>query len=140
MNIQSIATGAQPIAAGVLRSVEASPPSSPPHPPASAPLVTSAPTGVGSSAKAEDDTSRSRDGMPPATLGQIQSALQEVREALAPVAHNLRFSIDDDTGRTVIKIIDSSTDQMIRQIPSEEILAIAKALDRLQGLLIKQKA
>jgi flagellar protein FlaG len=140
MSIQSVTTGSQPIAAGALRSVEASSPSSPPNPPPSAPLVASTRIGVGNPAKTENDTSRSRDDMPPATPDQIQSALQEVRDALAPVARNLRFSIDDDTGRTVIKIIDSSTDQMIRQIPSEEILAIAKALDRLQGLLIKQKA
>lgn len=71
---------------------------------------------------------------------QVQTALEEVREALAPVARNLQFSLDEDTGRTVIKIIDSSTDEVIRQIPSEEIIAIAKALDKLQGLLLRQEA
>ena len=71
---------------------------------------------------------------------RINEALKEVREAIAPVAQNLLFSIDDDTGHTVIKIIDSSTHEVIKQIPSEEILAIAKALDKLQGLLIKQDA
>lgn len=71
---------------------------------------------------------------------QIRQALDEVREAISPVAQNLLFSIDDDTGHTVVKIVDSSTDEVIKQIPSEEFLAIAKALDRLQGLLIKQKA
>lgn len=71
---------------------------------------------------------------------QIQQALEDVRKAIAPVAQNLLFSIDDDTGHTVIKIIDSSTDEVIKQIPSEEILAISKALDKLQGLLVKQHA
>ncbi|AYH43111.1 flagellar protein FlaG [Azoarcus sp. DN11] len=71
---------------------------------------------------------------------RIGHALDEVRKALAPVAQNLLFSIDDNTGRTVIKIIDSSTDEVIKQIPSEEILAIAKALDKLQGLLVRQHA
>ena len=70
----------------------------------------------------------------------IQQALDEVREALAPVAQNLRFSLDEDSGRTVIKIVDSATDEVIKQIPSEEILAIAKALDKLQGVLIRQQA
>jgi flagellar protein FlaG len=76
----------------------------------------------------------------PIDATQIDQALTEVREAIAPVAQNLLFSIDDDTGRTIIKIIDRSTDEVIKQIPSEEILAIAKALDKLQGLLIKQDA
>ncbi len=77
---------------------------------------------------------------PVADLAEVRQALDEVREALAPVAQNLQFSIDEDTGTTVIKIIDSSTDEVIKQIPPEEILAVAKAIDKLQGLLIRQEA
>lgn len=73
------------------------------------------------------------------TPDQIDQALDEVRKAIAPVARDLRFSVDDDTGRTIIKVIDSSTDEVIKQIPSEEILAIAKAIDKLQGLLVRQE-
>ena len=40
----------------------------------------------------------------------------------------------------MIKIVDASTDEVIKQIPSEEILAISKALGKLQGLLVKQEA
>lgn len=67
-------------------------------------------------------------------------AVAEVQKVLEPVAQNLLFSIDEDTGRTLVKVVDSTTDEVIRQIPSEELLAISKALDRLQGLLIQQKA
>ncbi len=77
---------------------------------------------------------------PPPGLTQVQQALDEVRDAISPVAQNLQFSIDDDTGKTLIKVVDASTDEVIRQIPSEEIVAIAKALDKLQGVLIKQQA
>jgi flagellar protein FlaG len=48
--------------------------------------------------------------------------------------------VDKDTGKTVIKIVDSQTNQVIRQIPSEELLAIARNLDRVEGLLLKQRA
>ena len=70
----------------------------------------------------------------------LLQAVQEVRNAIKPVAQDLRFSIDDDTGRTVVKVVDSTTDEVIRQIPSKELLAISKALDKLQGVLIKQEA
>lgn len=76
----------------------------------------------------------------PPGMAQIEQAVDEVREALAPVAQNLLFSIDEDTGRTVVKVVDKTTDEVIRQIPSEEILAISKALDKLQGVLLQQKA
>lgn len=71
---------------------------------------------------------------------QITQAVEEMRTAIAPVAQNLLFSIDQDIGRTIVKVVDASTDEVIRQIPSEEIVAIAKAMDKLQGLLIKQQA
>jgi len=71
---------------------------------------------------------------------QLERALENIRRVVEPVAHNLQFTVDDDTGRTVVKVMDSATDQVIRQIPSEEILSIAKALDKLSGLLLEQKA
>ncbi len=71
---------------------------------------------------------------------QIAQAVEEMRSAISPVAQNLQFSIDQDIGRTIVKVVDASTDEVIRQIPSEEIVAIAKAMDKLQGLLIKQQA
>ena len=75
-----------------------------------------------------------------AGAAQIEEALESVRQVLAPVARNLLFSLDEESGETIIKVIDSSTDEVIRQIPSEEILAISKALDTLQGLLLQQQA
>jgi len=71
---------------------------------------------------------------------QLEQAVEAVKKFIAPISSNLDFSIDEETGIRVIKVIDSSTQEVIRQIPSEEILQIAKALDRLQGLLIQQKA
>lgn len=71
---------------------------------------------------------------------QLEEALTKIQKAVGPVAQNLLFSIDEDTGKTVIKVVDSSTKETIRQIPSEEVLSIVKALDKLQGLLIKQEA
>lgn len=70
---------------------------------------------------------------------QLQQAIEQVRKAVEPVARNLQFSVDDGTGKTVVRVVDSVTKEVIRQIPSEELLAIARAIDRMQGLLIRQK-
>lgn len=74
------------------------------------------------------------------SAADIAEALETVRTALEPVARNLQFSVDDDTGKTVVRIIDSSTNEVIKQFPSEEILAIARSIDKLQGLLLRQEA
>lgn len=74
------------------------------------------------------------------SVDQVRQALKEVQKAVAPVAQNLQFSIDSETGKTVVRVVDAMTQEVVRQIPSEEIIAIAHALDRMQGLLLKQKA
>jgi flagellar protein FlaG len=77
---------------------------------------------------------------PPVDAKQLEAAVQQVQDFTRTLANELKFNIDEDSGQTVVKIVDSSTEEVIRQIPSEEMLAIAKALDQIQGLLIKQKA
>lgn len=128
-------------------------------PTSTAPTLAPAPPGVAqglersASAKAASDVSAAAPGSAldaaekagtakaaPASLEDVRSAMDEVRAAIAPVAQDLLFSIDEDTGKTIVKVVDASTDEVIRQIPSEEIISIAKALDKLQGLLLKQEA
>lgn len=74
------------------------------------------------------------------TAAQVEQMVQEVRKVVEPVAQNLLFTVDQGTGRTVVKVVDAQTEEVIRQFPSEELLSISKALDRLQGLLLHKKA
>jgi flagellar protein FlaG len=70
-------------------------------------------------------------------LRQALSLLQQKAQTAAP---NLQFSIDRDASRVVIKVTDSSTQEVIRQFPPEEILHLDKELTRLQGLLLNRQA
>ncbi len=74
------------------------------------------------------------------TLEQVNQAVQNINKSLRSLNQNLEFSVDSDSKRTVVKVVDQSTKEVIRQIPSEETLEIAKALDTVKGLLIKQQA
>ena len=73
-------------------------------------------------------------------LEKLRSAVEKIQEFVSSTASDIRFSIDEDSGQTVVKVIDRETQEVIRQIPSQEMLDLAQALDKLQGLLIKQKA
>lgn len=86
-------------------------------------------------AETEADLSR-----PPVTKGELTEAASQVEKFVQSMSSDLQFSVDDTSGSFVIKVVDRSTKQVIRQIPSEEMLEIAKALDRLQGLLVRQQA
>lgn len=71
---------------------------------------------------------------------ELNAVVKEVNDFIKPLNNSLQFSIDKETGTTVVKVIDTETQEMIKQIPSEEMLALAKALDQLKGLLVKQQA
>lgn len=70
-----------------------------------------------------------------ADLRRVTSAANDTVRAVATVASSVQFTIDQEAGRTVVRVVDKATGQLIRQIPSEEMIDIARALDRLQALL-----
>ncbi len=73
-------------------------------------------------------------------LNQVKEAARQINEQLNALRRGLEFSVDDETGTTVVRVVDAETSQTIRQIPSEEVLAISRSLERLQGVLLKQEA
>jgi flagellar protein FlaG len=73
-------------------------------------------------------------------LEDTQQAAQALQEFVLPFSNGLSFGVDQDTGTTVVKVIDKSTGDVIKQIPSEEAIELAKALDKLKGLFVQQKA
>jgi flagellar protein FlaG len=77
---------------------------------------------------------------PDAAREALEQATQRIRDVLKSSSATLVFTIDEDSGHPLLRIFDSETKQLIRQIPSEEVVAISRALDRLQGLLLQQKA
>ncbi len=70
----------------------------------------------------------------------LEDAVKKVQEFVNFAASDIEFSIDEDSGQTVVKIIDRATEEVIRQMPSEDMLDLSKALGKLQGLLLKQEA
>lgn len=77
---------------------------------------------------------------PPADPQTLQKALKVAADALREISTDLEFSMDPSTGKTVVRVIDSGTGQVIRQFPSEEMLAIARAIDRFKGFLLREQA
>ena len=90
--------------------------------------------------------------LPPALApqtGEAETRSREVRETVQNLNdfvqrqdRALQFEVDDVTGDTVIKVMDSATDEVIRQIPSEELLALARRMMQLhedKGTLFQDK-
>ena len=72
---------------------------------------------------------------------QLNSAVAAINKVMQQSNQNLEFSVDTDTHRTVVKMVDTSTGTLIRQFPSEAALAISREIEQFQqGLLLTQKA
>ncbi len=77
----------------------------------------------------------------PTGSDDVRKAAKQVNEALKGTASSdLQFSVEGNNKDVVVRVVDSQTKELIRQIPSEEMVAMSKALDNLSGLLIQQKA
>ena len=53
---------------------------------------------------------------------------------------SINFALDDSSGRVVVKVTDSGSGDVIRQIPSEEALQMAENLSEVRSLLFKAEA
>jgi flagellar protein FlaG len=74
------------------------------------------------------------------TRAQLETAVRHINQSMPASSQTLEFSIDDDSKQTIVKIVDQSTREVVRQIPSVEAVEIAKSLDKVLGRLISQKA
>ena len=77
---------------------------------------------------------------PVATSLDIQRAVERLEELARNNERGLRFAFDEGSGRTVITVINAATNEIVRQIPAEEVLAIARALRAQTGTLIAVQA
>lgn len=74
---------------------------------------------------------------------QVKGAAENISRAMKQVNQNLEFefTMDTDTNKTIVKVVDRQTGELVRQMPSEETVAIARSIDRFQrSLLLNQKA
>ncbi|WP_296949274.1 flagellar protein FlaG [uncultured Massilia sp.] len=84
--------------------------------------------------KSADDTATS------ASREEVSSAVKKINASMQVSSQSLEFSIDEDSKDIVVKVIDQNTKEVVRQMPSEEALHIAKSLDKMRGLLIRETA
>jgi flagellar protein FlaG len=64
---------------------------------------------------------------------ELDDVLDKLKEHAQRSRQSLEFERDDTLGRMVIKVVDSHTKEVVRQIPSEEVLEIAKRLRKSDG-------
>jgi flagellar protein FlaG len=70
----------------------------------------------------------------------LEKALESVNDSLKAWSTGMRFEMDEDAQRLVVSIIDSATGDVLRTIPSEAVLRVAKMIVQLQGAGVNTQA
>ncbi|MGN2431200.1 flagellar protein FlaG [Pseudomonas syringae] len=71
---------------------------------------------------------------------KVKAAAEDIQKFFHTVKRNLEFSIDEDSGKVIVKVIASDSGEVVRQIPNAEILKLADSLSDANSLLFRAKA
>ena len=72
---------------------------------------------------------------------ELQSAVSALNDYVQNVQRTLSFSIEENTGITVVKVFDTETEELIRQIPLEETIKLAASIEANSfSLMLKEQA
>ena len=71
---------------------------------------------------------------------KLKMAVQEIEKFVQSVKRNLEFSIDEPSGKVIVRVIASDSGEVVRQIPNEEVLKLANSLNDASSLLFSAKA
>ena len=77
---------------------------------------------------------------PTPTKETLEQAAARVKEVLRGTTSRLEIEIDSDSNKAVIRILNGESGEIIRQIPAQELLDLAKHLDDPKGFLIQERA
>lgn len=71
---------------------------------------------------------------------KVETAVSQISDFVQNFQRDLHFSVDKDSGRIVVKVLDSETKEVIRTIPPEETLRMAEHLDSPASLMLREQA
>jgi len=70
----------------------------------------------------------------------LDDVVSELNSLVRELHRELQFSVDDESGETVIKVVDRETDEVVRQIPSEEVVRLRQRLQEAAGAIFQDSA
>lgn len=71
---------------------------------------------------------------------ETQKIVRDINSALQAFHTELSFTTDKESGKTVLKVINSRTQEVVRQIPGEEALRLASRISKWIGILVDENA
>lgn len=70
----------------------------------------------------------------------LEKLTSQLSDMMSMMKKNLVFRVDSNSGKSVVSVMDEESGQLIRQIPSEEALALAEKMSDVTGFILQTKA
>jgi flagellar protein FlaG len=71
---------------------------------------------------------------------ELQDTVNDLNDLVQKMHREVRFSVDDDSGEMIVKVIDRETEKVVRQIPSEEVMRLRQRLEEAAGAIFRDSA
>lgn len=79
--------------------------------------------------KAAQAADKAKEPSPMDSKDSVETAVAKINDYVQSIQRDLQFTVDEDLDRTVIKVVDGSSGELIRQIPEEVFLELARKLN-----------
>lgn len=89
----------------------------------------------GTATTQEPDTHQNTDGDT-----ALEKTLEQLNDSMQAWSTGMRFDVDEDAQRIVVSIVDSATGEVLRTVPSDAVIRVAKMIVQLQGGSIDTRA
>jgi flagellar protein FlaG len=69
----------------------------------------------------------------------IDTAVNNLNNIVQNIQRDLNFRVEEESGKVIVTVLDSKTEEVIRQIPAEHVLAISENIENLKGILFSAR-
>jgi len=95
---------------------------------AAQPATTGTPNGSALPAVSDPSGAANRQRLATQSQEHLRAAIADMNRYVQSIQRDLKFSIDESSGQSVVQVIDRSTQEVVRQIPSDVALRLARNL------------
>lgn len=74
------------------------------------------------------------------SVNETKRLVEQLRQALPSSATSLRFVVDEVLDKPIVSVIDQKSGELIRQLPSEEVVRAARNIEIMRGILFDRKS
>ena len=71
---------------------------------------------------------------------QVSALTDQLNEKLGQMDANFHVSVDDASGMMLVRITDTETGEIVRQVPPQQVLDASVSMDKIIGLLVNDRA